>query len=59
MSFNGDGSRLYVADTSSTHRIWELELAVPFKIDTATLTGRFIETDNNERVGTNWCSNTS
>ena len=51
MSFNGDGSRLYVSDTTTTHRIWELELAVPFKIDTATVSGRFIETDNSDLPG--------
>ncbi|MHA2401874.1 MAG: YncE family protein, partial [Candidatus Kariarchaeaceae archaeon] len=50
MSFNGDGSRLYVTDTTS-HHILELELAVPFKIDTATITGRFIETDDSDLPG--------
>jgi DNA-binding beta-propeller fold protein YncE len=51
MSFNGDGSRLYVTDSSPNHRIWELELAIPFKIDTATISGRFIDTDNSTKPG--------
>jgi sugar lactone lactonase YvrE len=29
ISFNGDGSRLYITDISANHRIWEVELAVP------------------------------
>jgi len=51
ISFNGDGSRLYATNTSTYHRIYEIELAVPFKIDTATISGRFIETDNSDRPG--------
>jgi len=51
ISFNGDGSRLYVTTVTTYHRIYEIELAVPFKIDTATISGRFIETDNSDRPG--------
>ncbi len=51
ISFNGDGSRLYVTTVTTYHRIYEIELAVPFKIDTATISGRLIETDNNDRPG--------
>ena len=44
IAFNSNGTRLYISG-ASRERIHEFELSVPYKIDTASVTSRFISLD--------------
>lgn len=50
ISFNNDGTRLFVAGTTNT-RIYEFKLATPYSLENVSYVGRTFETANDTNLG--------